>query len=320
MIYIVKGSEPHFIKDKLDALIRESNGEVVKFDGNSKNFTIEELVDSCMSNSLFADKLCVICKDPYFLTKKVEEKEISVLLDYISNPVYETDLIFYTLDDNFNIKLKTYKTISENSEVITLDGLDYKNFNNYCYSRIKEEDLIIDKDSAYTLISICKRNASLFNSNLEILKLYPDKIDQNVIAKLCTSSDNNLVFDLINAICEKDINKTIICERKLLSESDSILGVIALLSNSLRQTYFIGYLLEKGYKKSQIINECKSSEFIINKSIDTLSKIKKEQILKLLSQLSDLDIECKSNYDIPDNSRFELFILNLLEDNKYAKH
>ena len=313
MIYIIKGSEPHFIEDKLKILIKDSNGELIKYDGNQKDFSVDELVNSCLGNSLFSEKTCVVVKDPYFFIKKVDEKEIKPLLDYAANPIFETDLIFYTLDDNFNGKLKIFKTISENAEVITLDGLDYKNFNNYCYSRIKEEGLNIDKDSAYALISICKRNASLFNSNLDILKLYPGVIDQNVILKLCTSSDNNLVFDLINAISDKDINKAIISERKLLNESDSILGVIALLANSLRQTYYIGYLQEKGYKKSQIINECKSSEYVINKSIDTLTKIKKEQILKLLSKLSDLDIECKSNYGINDNSRFELFILNLLE-------
>lgn len=313
MIYVIKGSESHFIEDKVKQLSKKEGAEVVKFDGSSPDFSIEEMLNACNGNSLFNEFTVVVVKDPYFLIKKVDDSELKPLFNYVAEPLYETDLIFYTIEDKFNARLKAYKQIVDNAQLISLDGLDYKNFNNYCYSRIKEEGLNIDKDTAYNLISICKRNASLFNSNLDVLKLYPDKIDNDAIAKLCTISENNAVFDLINAITDKDISKTISLQRKLIKENDSALGVIALLATSLRQTYYIGYLSSIGYSKYQIMDECKLSEYIINKSFETLRKINNNQILKLLAQLSDLDIACKSDNSISDASRFELFTLNLLK-------
>lgn len=320
MIYILKGSEPSFISEKLDSLINEKNSEIIRFDGNDKSFSIYELVDSCNGNSLFNDSLCVIVKDPYFLIKKVDDNELSVLYDYISNPCFDTDLIFYTLDDKFNTRLKAFTNISQNCQIITFDGLDYKNFNNYCLSRLKEEGINMSRECSFYLSNICKRNASLFNQNLEILKLYPDEINVNVINKLCTSSDNNMVYDLINAICDKDLSKAISLERKLLNDNDSILGVIALLANNLRQTYHIGYLYEKGFRKSSIINECKIPEFLVNKSLEMLNKFDTMKILSLLNDLSILECKCKSANDLNNNNRFELYLINMMKKDNYASN
>lgn len=319
MIYVIKGSEASFIEAKLKELTKGYDNPI-KLDGSSKDFSIDEMLESCNTNSLFADKNMVLVKDPYFLIKKVDDKELNNLYAYISSPAYETDLVLYTLEDKFNTKLKTFKQVISNAELISLDILDYKNFNSYCYSRINEEGLKINRNVAYYLTNICKRDASLFNQNLEVLKLYPGNIDETVIDKLCTSSDNNLVYDLINAICAKDINKSIIFERKLLNETDSILGVIALLANSLRQTYYIGYLYDKGYRKAVILNECKISEFIVNKSLDMLNKYDKNAIINLLNDLSELECSCKANYGISDNNKFELFLLKMMENKNYASN
>lgn len=319
MIYVIKGSEASFIEAKLKELTKGYN-DLIKLDGSSKDFSIDEMLEACNTNSLFSDKNIVLVKDPYFLIKKVDDKELDNLYAYIASPAYECDLILYTLEDKFNVKLKAYKQIIANAELISLDALDYKNFNNYCYSRLNEEGIKINRNLAYYLTNICKRDASLFNQNLEVLKLYPGNIDEDVIDKLCTSSDNNLVYDLINAICAKDINKSIIFERKLLSNTDSILGVIALLANSLRQTYYIGFLYDKGYRKAEIVNECKISEFIINKSLDMLNKYDKHTIINLLNDLSTLECSCKADYGIPDNSKFELFLLRMMENKSYASN
>ena len=44
----------------------------------------------------------------------------------------------------------------------------------------------------------------------------------------------------------------------------------------------------------------------------TLEKLNRQQILELLSELSQLDIKCKSDSSISDASRFELFIIDLM--------
>lgn len=320
MIYVIEGEEQIFIENKINEFLKQNDVDIIKFDGNSKEFNINALVDACLGNSLFAQRTIVLVKDAPFLIKKYEEKELERLIDYINNPVFETELIFYTFENKYNGKLKTYKAISKNAQMIEFNSYDYKNFNTYVNQLVNFNQLNINNDAIYLLNTICKRNATLLNQNIEILKNYPGKITPEVIQKLCTASDDNDAFEMINALTNKDISKAIYIERRMLNENDSVLSVIGLLASQLRFLYQLAYLLSIGKKRNEIIEITNCSEGRYNKSLETLRKLSLNQIIELLNNLSILDIKCKSDNSIPDSSKFELFILNLLKSNNYASN
>ena len=320
MIYIVEGEEELFIQNKIDQLSHQIDADVIRFDGNSKYFSLTKMIDSCNTSSLLCEKNIVLVKDPPFLCKKADKNELEILFKYVTNPRFETDLIFYSYDNKFNTKLIAYKNIATNAEIIIYNRLDYKNFNTYVNQEIRRANLIINNDAVNLLIQICKRNATLLNQNIQILCNYPDKITVQVINKLCTVSDDSDSFELINAITDKNITKVISLERKMLNSSDSIYSVIGLLSAQLRFLYQLSYLNNIGLDKRQIIEELNLSEYRYNKSIEALSKLKMNQILVMLERLSDMDIKCKTDDSISDQSKFELYILNLLEKSNYASN
>jgi len=316
MIYILKGEEPIFITNKLNELLDNDN-EKIKFDGSNKDFNSLEMLDACQANSLFANNTSVVVKDPPFLCKKVDDKEANLILDYINNPLYDTDLIFYTLENKFNSKLKLYKDISNNCQIISFDSMKQKDFNTYCYSRLNEVGLKLNREIANYLIDICKRDASLFEANIKVLLLYPDSLDINVIKSLCTASEDDVSFDLINAITNKDISKVISLQRSLCNDSND--SIIYLLAKQLRTLYHIRYLKDKGYSKQDISSETGINEnrlYYIFMSIDKLSS---KQMLAMLYELSNLDILSKSDTSISLNSRFETFVLNMLKKESNVK-
>ena len=318
MIYVIDGSEQVFIEHKISELMKQENAYIYKFDGNSKEFDLNEMINACQSNNLFSDKNIVLVKDAPFICKKVDENQLSSLYEYVSNPSFETDLIFYTLDSKINSKLKTYKEIIKNAQVFNFNSLDYKNFSNFVNSEISKNKLDINKDAVMRLNNICKRDATLLIKNIEILINYPGTITSEVVDKLCTISDDNDAFDMINALTNGNISKTIELERKLLNENDSVMSVIGLLSSQLRFLSQIAYLRSINKNKNEILDETKCSEYRYSKSLETLNKLTLKKIAKLLNDLSILDIECKSNVALADNQRFELFILNLMKKDTHA--
>ena len=318
MIYVIEGQEEFFIREKIDKIISENEGEITRFDGGDKNFSIDVMLEVCNGNSLFSSGSIVLVNEPYFLIKKISDEESDLLQKYINNPVYECQLILYTYANNFNSRLKAYKMVSHNAENIKLDCLDNKNFNNYLRSRVSEESLHISSDGINLLNIICKRSATLLNKNLVVLKLYPETINSQVISKLCSRSDENESFDLINALTDKDLSKAIYLERKMLSDNDSALSVIALLAGQLRFLYQIAYLNSQGMSKRQITSEYNINEYRYDKALNTLNKLKMKQIISLLKDLSDLDIAAKSDYSLKDNERFELFIIRMCRKGSYA--
>lgn len=312
MIYIVEGEEQVFIEQKLNQLTNYADAEIIKFDGSDKNFSIKELLDSCLGNTLFSSKSIILVKDAPFLVKKFDDKEIEPILNYVANPIFETDLIFYSLENKHNGKLKAYKAICKNAQVFELNSYDYKNFNTYVNQLVNKNKLDINSDAIYLLNTICKRDASLLNRNIEILCNYPGKITCDVVNKLCTASDDNDSFELINAITNKDLSKAIFIERKMIKENDSVMSIIGLLASQLRFLYQLSYLLSINKNKNEIIDITKCSEGRYNKSLETLRKLKTNQIIKMLADLSELDIKCKTENSINDVTKFEMYILNIL--------
>ena len=163
------------------------------------------------------------------------------------------------------------------------------------------------------LLNICKKNATLLNQNIEVLSLYPEEITIKVISKLCSASEDNDSFELVNALTDKDVSKAIGLSRKMMMSGDNDISIIYLLATQYRFLYYVAYLTSIGKRNNEIIEIAKCSEYRLDKARQTLSKLKMNQIMNLLSQLSDIDIQTKTDYNISDSDRFELFILDLMK-------
>ena len=320
MIYVIKGSEELAIRKQIDKICEGEDLDVVRINGDDE-FLIDEIIDACNGKSLFASKSIVLVKDPYFLINKVDENKLEKFYKYLENPAYDSDLVLYSLEDKINTKLKAYKKVIENAELFNFEEYDRKQFNSFAYYELNVSKLDINKDAANLLIDICRNNSSLFMQNIEVLKNYPGKIDNDVVNRLCTASDDINSFDLINAITDNDLDKAINLERIMLDKSDNgFLGIIALLSGQLRFLYQFSYLLSKNYDKKAILDEMKMSDYRYSKSLETIKKLKMPQILEMLKSLSDLDIACKSDFSLKDSSKFELLIIQLLMKREYARN
>lgn len=315
MITILFGDEPVLIEQKLNSIIsKNKNALLTKFNGQNKDFDIDLLVDSCKSVGLFNEQALVLVKDPYFLIKKVEDNEILPILEYCKNPLYETDLVFYTLENQFNEKLKTFKDISNNSEVIKLNQLPKDEFYTYAKRYINSLKINITKEAVDYLLNNVNLSISLLTSNLEVLSIYPDKIDLEAAKKLITLANVDDVFSLINALTSKQVSLAIKYANRLLENDESTLRLISSLAAQLRFLYSVGYYRSLNKTRKEIMNILNvKSSYRIDKAYESLTKIDMEQIEQLLSRLCDLDYDLKKNDDMDEKLKLELFIINLLK-------
>ena len=128
---------------------------------------------------------------------------------------------------------------------------------------------------------------------MDILDLYPEKIDEDVVNNLLISSNEENVFNLINALTNKKVSDSIYYARRILANDSNINGLIALLANQLRFLYQVSYYSDDPYGASDILG-CKD-------------------IMSMLDRLAVLDLDSKQNSDIDDTLKLELFIVELLK-------
>ena len=311
MIYIIYGNDSYLIDSKIKEIINQNkDGDVIKVDGSCKNFSYYDVLDSINSVDLFNNKSLVLFKDPPLLKKKVDDKGAEELLAYCKKPIYENTLIFYTYDNDFKKVLKAFKDISANADVYDLK-VDPKNFYNMCIEVAKKYTVRLNRSCFDIVYKACNNSLSLFKQNMDILDLYPEKIDEDVVNNLLISSNEENVFNLINALTNKKVSDSIYYARRILANDSNINGLIALLANQLRFLYQVSYYSDDPYGVSDILG-CKSP-YRITKALETLRTLKSKDIMSMLDRLAVLDLDSKQNSDIDDTLKLELFIVELLK-------
>lgn len=306
MIYVLCGEEPYLIEKKLKELVESKAGEKINFSGDNW----DDLAMQCQEISLLAPARSILVKDPAFLIGKYDEKKLKSLLDYCKNPNFETDLLFYSYDNSFDLRLKTAKEILSNAQLLRFDRSKEAAFRTYIHNRIKELCLVIDKDSIDLLIKMTMPSISLLERNLEILAIYPGKIDRNVIASLCTALNEETIFDFINLLIAKNFNKAFKLAKRLLKDNGTVVSFIAVLASQLRFIYEVGYFASKGMNKEKIAETMNiSNPYRITKTMEKLQYLNRKEILHLLNELAVLEYDLKSSNTIDENFLFEMFMM-----------
>ena len=314
MIYIISGSDSYLIDQKLNEIIKQNkDADVIKVDASGKTFSYYEVLDSIGSVGLFASSSIVLVKDPSILKRKVDnDLSVEQLIEYCKKPIYENVLVFYTYENDFKKTLKTYKDISKNADVIELK-VDPKNFYSLCLDVAKKYSFKLDNNCFNIVYKACNNSLALFKQNMDILELYPDKITGDVVDTLLISSNEENVFNLINALTNKKVSDSIYYAKRILSNDSNINGLISLLAGQLRFLYEVSFWSKTDSNPNYIADKMDvKSVYRVQKAFESLRYLKGNEIMSLLDKLANLDYKSKVNSDYDDTLKLELFIVGMI--------
>ena len=314
MIYIISGSDSYLIDQKLNEIIKQNkDADILKVDASGKNFSYYEVLDSIGSVGLFASSSIVLVKDPSILKRKVDnDLSVEQLIEYCRKPIYENVLVFYTYENDFKKTLKAYKDISKNADVIELK-VDPKNFYSLCLDVAKKYSFKLDNNCFNIVYKACNNSLALFKQNMDILELYPDKITGDVVDTLLISSNEENVFNLINALTNKKVSDSIYYAKRILSNDSNINGLISLLAGQLRFLYEVSFWSKTDSNPNYIADKMDvKSVYRVQKAFESLRYLKGNEIMSLLDKLANLDYKSKVNSDYDDTLKLELFIVGMI--------
>ena len=314
MIYIISGSDSYLIDQKLNEIIKQNkDADVIKVDASGKTFSYYEVLDSIGSVGLFASSSIVLVKDPSILKRKVDnDLSVEQLIEYCKKPIYENVLVFYTYENDFKKTLKAYKDISKNADVIELK-VDPKNFYSLCLDVAKKYSFKLDNNCFNIVYKACNNSLALFKQNMDILELYPDKITGDVVDTLLISSNEENVFNLINALTNKKVSDSIYYAKRILSNDSNINGLISLLAGQLRFLYEVSFWSKTDSNPNYIADKMDvKSVYRVQKALESLRYLRGNEIMSLLDKLANLDYKSKVNSDYDDTLKLELFIVGMI--------
>ena len=309
MIYVLYGLDNYLINYNVKKITKNDDKEYFDLE----NTSLDNIILSCNSLSLFSDHKNIIVENSYIFTstinKKLPEQNIDVLDKYIDNINKDVNLIFLIEKDKLDDRKKIVKKIKDKGKIIDCNT---KKNNILLVKEFFDGYKISDDDIKY-LIDRVGGNLSIVYQESEKLKIY--KIDDKIINKndidSCTTKAYDLdIFHLIENIVLKNKEKALESYYELIKNGEEPVKILILLSNQFRLIYQSKKLYMMGYSEFNISQKLKVHPYAIKKALEKTRKFNETILLEYLYKLAVLDEDIKKG-KIDSTSGLEMFIINI---------
>ena len=312
--YLIFGLENYLIKEKLEEIKKSNNIEeddIVNY--NLDNDTISSVLVEASTVSMFSNKKMIICENSSFLTASISlsDSETLELSNYLENPFDDVIIVFVVKDEKLDQRKKITKLVSKVSKVYDCNKIESYRLSNYIKDYIISKGYSISSSSIDLIIS--KVGYELSNIIKELDKMFIYKLDDKKITKedvldVITNNIENNIFELTNAIVNKEKDKVISIYNDLIKSGEDPIKLIVTISNQFRLMLQVKIMRNSGYSEKEIVSILKEHPYRI--SIAMKSNYNVNDIKKILLKLSSLD------YDIVTGNKdkffgFEMFLLDL---------
>ena len=305
--YVFCGLDEELIKSSIDPIIKKVLDKdfldlnFIKIDGLTSTF--DEIENACETLPFFGDKKVVLVYRANFLKDKPDKegaKTYTEILKYIKDLPQHTILIMYYL---FNDKRDTPKknkklsTLDKYVRVVQCDKLKKDKY----YKKIED----IFKENGRTIGKVqLKYFADKVQNNFDIIKREIDKLDcyalgreltKEDIDKLIPNKSEDDIFDLVEYISLRKVEKAIDLLDELLFKADQHMLIISSIGNNFKRLYEIKAYLLKGKKLEFFISKYRLPQFVCEKLMNQASKFSLKQLNQLIKVCINTEIKLKSS-------------------------
>ncbi len=328
MLYIIAGIDDYQKKRKIKEISVQELGEKNLADVvymNLKDTTLENVFDEAMMLPLFADKKVMVVEGCEFLMKSkknAEEGEAEAEEEVDDTSVnYETFLANASLDLAFTTLIlvvngnvfKTKKGMKEALKSVKLfefNELKADDKAQFINAQCIKNGLELDESSKHYLNEILPADSFTIIKEIEKLSLYGDKVDKKVIDLLISKPIEQRAYLITEAVLNKDTKQAFNLLAEFKKANITVQQTMATLASQLRTYYQVATLRDEGMNKESIAQEMKLSPGRMYYLLKAVNKYSPSYILRLLNNLSELDLKAKSG-KMDLQLGFELFLLKV---------
>ncbi len=307
MIYVFLGNEISILKSKINELINKLNiSNIIKYEYDETN--IIDILNELNYVDLFNEKKLIIVNN--FTFKGIKEKEEKILSNYINN-MSDNVLILKCKDESLDSRKSIIKLLKEKCKVEELKKLDYKSLHDLVTKIFKENGINVTYNQVKKILEMTENNTDVTLLEVNKLLMYIDdnKLTDEIIDKVVSTSNEKEMFRLNDAVMNKDIAKIFESYKIILSSGVDSIAIIDFLSKQFRTLYQVK-ILSKSKNPDLISKELGINPYVIKKMYDIMNNFKEEEIINIMYKLSDMDIDIKVN-SLDKDKLLEMFFLNI---------
>lgn len=304
MIYLIYGEEEFLIEEEVLSIINKSKVDELNISKyNLSSDDIRDIIQDASTVSLFSDKKIIVVND-FDCFYKIDEKSSNLFEEFLDNISSDVILILVAT------KLDERKKITKKLKKICIVKEFNKNKNISNIVRDMFGDYKIDYNTVDLLIKIVGNDLMILKQ--EAIKLMTYKTDKIItrddVLSLASSYDNDDIFDLVNAVVNKDKDKAMDIYSSLIRSNEEPIKIIITLANQFRLIYQSKELYKKGNGEDSISKLLGVHPYRVKLALDKSKNYSSKVLLDHLLNLALIDSKIKNGL-IDKYLAFELFFL-----------
>lgn len=319
-LYLFYGPEDYLKKHYTDSIEKSLLTEDLKtlnkvvLEGKAE---INRILDNCETLPIFSDRKVVIVKNsglfkPVKKTGDTAKKgkpgsdELSAVLQDLPDHVC---LVFY--EQEIDKRIKAIDAIKKNGLVVEFAYQKPDELVKWVIKRFKASSIDIDMSTASRLVENCEQGMTEILNEMEKLSSYlgnKQKVTVQDIEKICTKSIKSRVFDLTDAIAEKNSSKALKLLNDMVVLKEPIPKILFMIARQFRQILQVKLLHNEGSNTAEIASKLGLAPFIAGKILKQAGSFTVEKLKKAMEASLEFDIALKTG-KIEDMTAAELLII-----------
>ena len=264
---------------------------------NMANTMLRDLAQECSFLALGTEKKCVLAYDCAFLAKSknkikfAKDDKPEALLDYLNNPIFETDLYLLVYSDALDEKSPYVQAIKKNGfikEVLIPPAKDWVEYANKYFA---SKNLKIQPEAASELVKRDIADFGVFLNDLAKLEAYAngEPISLNAVKKLVTPLEEENVFAISNALTKGDNAAALEAYKKAKVFGADEIRMINMLYNQLVFLDEVRFLDGKGLSTFAIAKELGTSPNRVEMAVYNLYRVSSAALSNALESLYKIE-------------------------------
>ena len=287
--YILTGDDSFVVKSAVN-MFSVFTGEFrdLNFTFFGKDASISEVIAALLTPPMFSEYR-VVCVNDY-------TGDLKQIKEYLKNPSSTSVLLFTgALTPNFN-------GIIPLCEIVDCNRLEKSYLEGWVVRKAASQKISVSQKAASLLVEYCNRDMnSVYNELVKLMDYAEGAIDESDVKELVSPQIEYKVFELSEAIAEKNADKAVELVNLMLAENNSAVSLMGMLFNHFRRLLFVSL----NPKSDTLSSDLKVKEYAVKVALRQAAKFSPRRLKAVFDRLNSLDVSVKAGKISDKNALME---------------
>ena len=292
-IYLLYGDEDYLRKqyrDKLKEALIDDGDTMNNHYYEGKDTKQEEIIDLAETLPFFASRRVIVIENSGWFQKGGEK-----MAEYLPSLPDTTYFVF--VETQVDKRSKLYKAVGKQGRISEFASQDEQTLKRWILGMLKKENKNITAADLQFLLERTGTQMANIKTEMEKLLCYTlekSEITRDDIEEICTKRVQNQIFDMINAIADREQKKALQLYYDLLTLKEPPMRILALIGRQFNLLLQVKELKKKGYSQQIIAEKTGLHGFVVGKYEKQAARFKSAELREALEACVEADENVKT--------------------------